>query len=114
MTTLTKTEGEKAPTGPDSFLSVRDLRVRFSTEDGIVKAVDGLSFDVERGKTLGIVGESGSGKSVTNLTVLGLHNPKTTTVEGEILLLPRGLGYQLSGRAEEPGLFIHFRTRRGA
>ncbi|MGA4981839.1 ABC transporter ATP-binding protein [Streptomyces cellulosae] len=86
MTTLTKTEGEKAPTGPDSFLSVRDLRVRFSTEDGIVKAVDGLSFDVERGKTLGIVGESGSGKSVTNLTVLGLHNPKTTTVEGEILL----------------------------
>ncbi|GGV66214.1 ABC transporter ATP-binding protein [Streptomyces griseoloalbus] len=86
MTTLTKTEGEKAPTGPDSFLSVRDLRVRFSTEDGIVKAVDGLSFDVERGKTLGIVGESGSGKSVTNLTVLGLHNPKTTTVEGEIVL----------------------------
>ncbi|MDT6986739.1 ABC transporter ATP-binding protein [Streptomyces lusitanus] len=86
MTTLTKTEGEKAPTGPDSFLSVRDLRVRFSTEDGIVKAVDGLSFDVERGKTLGIVGESGSGKSVTNLTVLGLHNRKSTTVEGEILL----------------------------
>ncbi|MFF9215950.1 ABC transporter ATP-binding protein [Streptomyces viridosporus] len=86
MTTLTKTEGEKAPTGPDSFLSVRDLRVRFSTEDGIVKAVDGLSFDVERGRTLGIVGESGSGKSVTNLTILGLHNPKTSTVEGEILL----------------------------
>ncbi|MFH9853044.1 ABC transporter ATP-binding protein [Streptomyces althioticus] len=86
MTTLTKTEGDKAPTGPGSFLSVRDLRVRFSTEDGIVKAVDGLSFDVERGKTLGIVGESGSGKSVTNLTVLGLHNPKTSTVEGEILL----------------------------
>ncbi|MFV0133824.1 ABC transporter ATP-binding protein [Streptomyces sp. HMX87] len=86
MTTLTKTEGEKAPNGSESFLSVRDLRVRFSTEDGIVKAVDGLSFDVERGKTLGIVGESGSGKSVTNLTVLGLHNRKNTTVEGEIVL----------------------------
>ncbi|MFF9621643.1 ABC transporter ATP-binding protein [Streptomyces griseosporeus] len=86
MTTLTKTEDSPAPTGPDSFLSVRDLKVRFSTEDGIVKAVDGLSFDVERGKTLGIVGESGSGKSVTNLTILGLHNPRTSTVEGEIVL----------------------------
>ncbi|MHC0432333.1 ABC transporter ATP-binding protein [Streptomyces sp. O3] len=86
MTTLTKTEDTPSPTGSDAFLSVRDLRVSFSTEDGVVKAVDGLSFDVERGKTLGIVGESGSGKSVTNLTVLGLHNPKTSKVEGEINL----------------------------
>jgi peptide/nickel transport system ATP-binding protein len=86
VTTLTKTEDAAAPTGADSFLSVRDLKVRFSTEDGIVKAVDGLSFDVERGKTLGIVGESGSGKSVTNLTILGLHNPRNTTIDGEIVL----------------------------
>ncbi|MFB7995027.1 ABC transporter ATP-binding protein [Streptomyces sp. NPDC056002] len=86
MTTHTKTEDAPATTGGDAFLSVRDLKVQFSTEDGIVKAVDGLSFDIERGKTLGIVGESGSGKSVTNLTVLGLHNRKSTHVEGEILL----------------------------
>ena len=53
---------------------VRDLRIHFPTDDGLVKAVDGLSFELERGKTLGIVGESGSGKTVTSLGILGLHN----------------------------------------
>ncbi|GAA3046799.1 hypothetical protein GCM10020000_28580 [Streptomyces olivoverticillatus] len=79
-----------------AFLSVKDLFVRFSTEDGTVKAVDGLSFDLERGRTLGIVGESGSGKSVTSLSVLGLHDARSTEIRGEILLD----GQELTGAPE--------------
>nr|WP_202880932.1 ABC transporter ATP-binding protein [Kribbella amoyensis] len=70
----------------DAFLDVRDLRVHFPTDDGIVKSVDGLSFQLERGKTLGIVGESGSGKSVTSLSIMGLHQRGAATISGEILL----------------------------
>jgi peptide/nickel transport system ATP-binding protein len=68
------------------YLSVRDLVVHFPTSDGIVKATDGLSFDLEKGSTLGIVGESGSGKSVSSSAILGLHRGTNAQVSGEILL----------------------------
>jgi peptide/nickel transport system ATP-binding protein len=70
----------------DNFLQVRDLRVHFPTDDGVVKSVDGLSFSLDRGKTLGIVGESGSGKSVTSLSIMGLHKAGTAKISGEVLL----------------------------
>ena len=81
----------------DAFLSVRDLRVHFPTPDGLVKGVDGLSFDVRRGEIMGIVGESGSGKSVTSQAILGLHKGSQARTTGEIWLD----GTELVGASEE-------------
>ncbi|AJC73579.1 peptide ABC transporter ATP-binding protein [Pseudothermotoga hypogea DSM 11164 = NBRC 106472] len=67
-------------------LSVKNLKTYFYTEDGIVKAVDGVDFDVYQGETLGIVGESGCGKSVTALSILRILDEKGKIVEGQVLL----------------------------
>jgi peptide/nickel transport system ATP-binding protein len=68
-----------------ALLEVKDLRTEFRTDDGVVKAVDGVSFSVDKGQTLGIVGESGCGKSVTCLTIMGLNSKRTATSTGEAL-----------------------------
>ena len=76
----------------DILLSVRNLKTHFYTEDGVVPAVDGISFDLERGGTLGIVGESGCGKSVTSLSIMGLiPSPPGKIVDGEIIFEGRDL-----------------------
>lgn len=67
-------------------LEVKNLKTHFFTEKGIVKAVDGISFGIERGKTIGIVGESGCGKSITSLSVMRLISKPGRIIEGEILL----------------------------
>jgi peptide/nickel transport system ATP-binding protein len=67
-----------------ALLEVRDLRVAFETGDGLVRAVEGISFGVERGRTLGIVGESGAGKSVAALTLLGLTRGPRTRISGSV------------------------------
>jgi peptide/nickel transport system ATP-binding protein len=85
---LTPTSGS---TDDAPFLRVEDLRVHFPTDDGLVKSVDGLSFDLRRGEVLGIVGESGSGKSVTSQAIMGLHKGSRARVTGSIRLGDRDI-----------------------
>src|SRR4051812_27788239 len=75
-----------SPAAPDVLLQVRDLQTHFPTRTGIVKAVDGISFDVERGKTLCVVGESGSGKSVTARSILQIVDEPGRIVGSSMML----------------------------
>jgi peptide/nickel transport system ATP-binding protein len=76
---------------PPPLLEVRDLRVSFNTEDGVVRAVDGVSFTLGHSEVLGIVGESGSGKSVTVMSILRLINDPNAIFEGEVLYKGRNV-----------------------
>jgi peptide/nickel transport system ATP-binding protein len=98
---VTNTTAEEVPAARSTgraFLEIDNLQVHFPTDDGLVRAVNGLSLSLERGKTLGIVGESGSGKSVTSLAIMGLHKGTRAQVQGEIWLDGSEL---VSMRAEE-------------
>src|SRR6266571_9579360 len=75
----------------EPLLEVKDLKVSFRTEDGLVKAVDGVSFTLSQGEVLGIVGESGSGKSVTMMTVMRLINDPNARFEGQVLYKGRDI-----------------------
>jgi peptide/nickel transport system ATP-binding protein len=75
----------------EPLLEVRDLKVSFRTEDGLVRAVDGVSFELAKGEVLGIVGESGSGKSVTLMTVMRLIIDENAVFEGQVIYKGRDL-----------------------
>lgn len=85
------------PETDTAFLRVDDLKVHFPTPDGLVKSVDGVSFEVQRGEVLGIVGESGSGKSVTSQAILGLQKGTKAQISGQIWLGD----HELVGMTEE-------------
>ena len=95
MTVSTPIQLGRSESGTDVVLDVDNLTVEFPTDDGVVKAVRGVSYQLRRGDSLGIVGESGSGKSVTSLAVLGLL-PRTANITGSV----RFRGEELLGKTE--------------
>src|SRR6516225_9444306 len=99
------------PTATDPLLRVRDLRVAFRMDEGTVRAVDGVSFEVFPGETVGIVGESGCGKSVTMRAVLQLIDPPGRITGGEILYRQ---GAAVIDLARQPGRGAVMRALRGA
>src|SRR4051794_16542409 len=87
----TDNRGEGARPGSASLLEVENLQTHFKTSAGTVKAVDGVSFDIAAGSSLGIVGESGSGKSVTSLSIMRLIEPPGYIAGGRILFKGRDI-----------------------
>src|SRR6476659_1622216 len=96
MTIDLPVDDTKRESDPDALLVVDNLSVSFPTDDGIVKAVRGISYTVQSGQSLGIVGESGSGKSVSSMAVMGLL-PKNARISGSI----RFRGQELLGMDEK-------------
>src|SRR5262245_33497605 len=83
------------PPRSDLLLEVRDLRVQFPLDEGLVRAVDGVSYSLRRGRTLGVVGESGCGKTVTAQSVLRIVPRPGRIVSGEIIYYPPNGGPQV-------------------
>ena len=110
----------------DPLLRIEDLRVEFPTEDGVVKAVDGVTYEVGRGRTLGVVGESGSGKTVTAMTILGLTRAQGARITGRIVFEGRDLlsleegelrkvrGNEIAMIFQDPSTALHPLYRVGA
>ena len=86
--------------GKEKIMEVRNLKVRFYTYEGVVKAVEGVNLDVYKGETLGIVGETGSGKSVTTYAMMGLVPPPGRIEEGDVILYKEGKALHLTRMKE--------------
>ncbi len=100
----------------NTLLEVRDLQVYFYLHEGTVRAVDGISFDIYQGKTLGVIGESGSGKSITAQSIMGIvPSPPGKQVGGEIRLhlSSNGKGYNILNLSDLPPTGSQMRSIRG-